>query len=142
MWDYIKFKIFSVLCQHCDNIRCSSFLKQLIINPSRNNGALVKSVGHSICHMPRIEEETHPLEHSKIDRTIMEKAVECVNLAYFLSAQWGGGGVDIYNMLSLLAQTIKNLPAIWETWVQYLGWEDPLEEGMATHSSILAWRIQ
>ena len=54
----------------------------------------------------------------------------------------GGGGVDIYNMLSLVAQTIKNLPAIWETWVQYLGWEDPLEEGMATHSSILAWRIQ
>ena len=35
----------------------------------------------------------------------------------------------------------KNLPAMWETWVQLLGWEDPLEEGMATHSSILAWRI-
>ena len=36
---------------------------------------------------------------------------------------------------------VKNLPAVWETWVQSLGWEDPLEEGMATHSSILAWRI-
>ena len=36
---------------------------------------------------------------------------------------------------------VKNLPAIWETWVLSLGWEDPLEEGMATHSSILAWRI-
>jgi len=35
----------------------------------------------------------------------------------------------------------KNLPAIQETWVRSLGWEDPLEEGMATHSSILAWRI-
>ena len=35
----------------------------------------------------------------------------------------------------------KNLPATWETWVQSLGWEDSLEEGMATHSSILAWRI-
>ena len=34
-----------------------------------------------------------------------------------------------------------NLPAIWETWVQSLGWEDPLEEGMSTHFSILAWRI-
>ena len=34
---------------------------------------------------------------------------------------------------SLVAQTVKNLPAIWETWVQSLGWEDPLEEGMATH---------
>ena len=36
---------------------------------------------------------------------------------------------------------VKNLPAMWETWVQSLGWEDPLEEGMATHSNILAWRI-
>ena len=36
---------------------------------------------------------------------------------------------------------IKNLPAIQETWVQSLGWEDTLERGMATHSSILAWRI-
>ena len=42
---------------------------------------------------------------------------------------------------SLVAQMVKNLPAIWETWVGSLGWEDPLEEGMATHSSILAWRI-
>ena len=40
-----------------------------------------------------------------------------------------------------MAQMIKNLPAMWETWVQSLGWEDPLEEGMAVHSSILAWRI-
>ena len=39
------------------------------------------------------------------------------------------------------AQTVKNLPAMQETWVQSLGWKDPLEEGMATHSSILAWRI-
>ena len=35
---------------------------------------------------------------------------------------------------SLVAQTVKNLPAMWETWVQSLGWEDPLEKGMATHS--------
>ena len=40
-----------------------------------------------------------------------------------------------------MAQTIKNLPAMWETWVQSPGWEDPLEEGVATHSSVLAWRI-
>ena len=40
-----------------------------------------------------------------------------------------------------MVQTVKNLPAMWETWVQSLGCEDPLEEGMATHSSILAWRI-
>ena len=42
---------------------------------------------------------------------------------------------------SLVVQMIKNLPAMWETWVWSLGWEHPLEEGMATHSSILAWRI-
>ena len=40
-----------------------------------------------------------------------------------------------------MAQLVKNLPAMWETWVQSLGWEDLLGEGMATHFSILAWRI-
>ena len=44
-------------------------------------------------------------------------------------------------MASLVAQMVQNPPAIQETWVQSLGWEDPLEEGMATHSSILGWRI-
>ena len=39
------------------------------------------------------------------------------------------------------AQVVKNPPATWEAWVRSLGWEDPLEEGMAIHSSILAWRI-
>ena len=38
-------------------------------------------------------------------------------------------------------QLVKNLPAMLETWVRFLGWEDPLEKEMATHSSILAWRI-
>ena len=42
---------------------------------------------------------------------------------------------------SLVAQMVKNLPVIQETQGQSLGWEDPLEEGMATHSSTLAWRI-
>ena len=46
-----------------------------------------------------------------------------------------------YSSASLVAQMVKNLPAIQETWIRSLGWEDPLEEGMATHSSILAWRI-
>ena len=40
-----------------------------------------------------------------------------------------------------MAQRVKNLPAMQETRVRFLGWEDPLEEGMATHSSVLAWRI-
>ena len=42
---------------------------------------------------------------------------------------------------SLVAQLVKNPPAVGETWVRSLGWEDPLEKGTATHSSILAWRI-
>ena len=45
------------------------------------------------------------------------------------------------NWASLVAQLVRNMPAMQETPVQFLGWEDPLEEGMATHSSTLAWRI-
>ena len=46
-----------------------------------------------------------------------------------------------YSWASLMAQTVKNPPAMWETWVRSLGWEDALEEGIATHTNILAWRI-
>ena len=46
-----------------------------------------------------------------------------------------------YSWASLLVQLVKNLPAIRETWVRFLAWEDPLEKGKATHSGILAWRI-
>jgi len=42
---------------------------------------------------------------------------------------------------ALVAQTVKNLPAMQETWVRFLDWEDPLEKGMATYSSIVVWRI-
>ena len=46
-----------------------------------------------------------------------------------------------YSWASFRAQLVKILPAMWETWVQSLGWEDPLEKGKATHSGILVWRI-
>ena len=46
-----------------------------------------------------------------------------------------------YSLAFLLTQVVKNPPAMQETWVRSLGWEDPLEKGKATHSSILAWRI-
>ena len=46
-----------------------------------------------------------------------------------------------YSQASLVAQLVKNLPAVWKTWVRSLGWEDPLEKGKAIHSSVLAWRI-
>ena len=46
-----------------------------------------------------------------------------------------------YSWASLVAQVVKNLPTMWETWVPSLSWEDPLEKGKATHSNVLAWRI-
>ena len=49
--------------------------------------------------------------------------------------------ITILNTTSLVAQMVKNLPTMQKTWVRSLGWKDPLEKGMATHSSILAWRI-
>ena len=57
-----------------------------------------------------------------------------------------GGRQSIQTMGSqrvghVVAQLVKNLPAMWGTWVRALGWEDPLEKGKATHSGILAWRI-
>ena len=52
-----------------------------------------------------------------------------------------GMDIGISIEASLVAQRVKNLTAMWETQVRSLGWEDPLQKGMATHSSILAWRI-
>ena len=57
------------------------------------------------------------------------------------SAGEGIGYALQYSGASLVAQLVKNPPAMQETWVRSLGWEDPLEKGKATHSSILAWRI-
>ena len=54
-----------------------------------------------------------------------------------ISAGAGIGYPLQYSWASLVAQLVKNPPAMWETWVWSLGWEDPLEKGMATHSSIL-----
>ena len=57
------------------------------------------------------------------------------------SAGEGIGYPHHYSCAFLVAQLVKNLPAMWKTWVQSLGWEDPPEKGKATHSSVLAWRI-
>ena len=59
------------------------------------------------------------------------------------SGRLAGEGIDYppqYSWASLLAHLVRNLPAMWETWVRSLGWEDALEKGKAMHSSILAWR--
>ena len=60
------------------------------------------------------------------------------------SGRCAGEGIGYplqYSWVSLVAQLVKNPPTMLETWVPSLGWEDPLEKGKATHSSILAWRI-
>ena len=55
---------------------------------------------------------------------------------------WGKFGLHFTgSWASLVAKGVKNLPTVWETWVWFLGWEDLLENGKATHSNILAWRI-
>ena len=53
----------------------------------------------------------------------------------------GHGNPPQYSWVSLVAQTVKNLPAMWKTWARSLGWEDALEKGIAASSSVLAWRI-
>ena len=58
-----------------------------------------------------------------------------------ISSREGIGYPLQYSWASLVAQLVKNLPAMQETLVRFLDWEDPLEKGKATHSSILAWRI-
>ena len=62
----------------------------------------------------------------------------------WLKANQNNSGTKLLRMFSRkmwAAQTVKNLPAMLETWVRSLAQEDPLEKGMATHSSILAWKI-
>ena len=54
---------------------------------------------------------------------------------------WGSQETELITRASLVAQVVKNLPAKWETWVRPLGWQDLLEKGEVTHSSILAWEI-
>ena len=65
----------------------------------------------------------------------------CLCIRYWVNFSFYFSLVATVEFASLVAQMVKNLPAMPETWVQSLGWEDPLKESMATHSSILAWRI-
>ena len=74
----------------------------------------------------------------------MEK--QLLRCIWVVCSSSGTGGLLPFRLLwcfgaSLVAQMIKTLPAMWETWVLSLGQEDPMEKGMATHSSILAWKI-
>ena len=69
------------------------------------------------------------------------QSLSCVQLFWWIVAIFPFNNTYWAFTISILAQMAKNMPALWETQVQSLGQKDPLEEGMATHSSILAWRI-
>ena len=82
---------------------------------------------------------THNLNHWATKAVMIADLVEL-----FSSLKLGLDNCDLnifISYISLVAQMVKNLPAMQETWVQSLGWEDPLEKRMAIHSSIRAWRI-
>ena len=86
---------------------------------------------------------TTPFTDSSVDKESAYNAGDPSSIpGYGRSAGDGIGYPLQYSGASLVAQLIKNPPAMRETWVQSLGWEDALEKGRATHSSILAWRIQ
>ena len=74
----------------------------------------------------------HGLQHTKLPcPSPTPRACSRMGIGYPLQYSWA----------SLVAQPVKNLPAMWETWVRSLGWEDPLEKEMATHSTTLAWKF-
>ena len=75
----------------------------------------------------------------------IEVQLMCCTILYVTGVQYSDSQIlkfilHLYSCTSLVAQTVKNPPAMQENWVQSLGWEDPLEEGMATHFSILDLR--
>ena len=96
-----------------------------------------------------IRTETTPIkgEHMGFPDSLVGKESTCNPGDPGLIPGWGrssGEGIGYplqYSWASLVAQLGKNLPVMQETWVRSLGWEDPLEKGKATHSSILAWSI-
>ena len=74
---------------------------------------------------------------SNLSRILLAAESSKVEVLLFLCSK----GRESRFRASLMAQTMKNSPTMWETWVRSLSWEDPLEEGMATLSSILAWKV-
>ena len=84
----------------------------------------------------------HIFPHSSVGKESACNAGEPGSIPGWGRSSGEGVGYTLqYSWASLVAQLVKNLPAMWETWVWSLAWEDPLEKGTATHSSILAWRM-
>ena len=87
---------------------------------------------------------TRPVTLKSAIDTVNSNQYFVLELELHLLSVWQtqfGFNISVYPWASIVAQLVKNPAAMWETWVQFLHWEDPLEKGMATHSSILAWRI-
>ena len=90
-------------------------------------GELRSHMLHSVAKKTKINSKK---ERSKITLAVIYKVQFLLSIVLPITYT--------YLWASLASQMIKNLPAMWETWIRTLGWEDPLEEGMATHSSIAA----
>ena len=100
---------------------------------------------HTSFYIPTIKFYCIYLFLSFIFQTLyrQEFRIICLSISKVYCCAWHRGLFNNtqYWIIGRVAQVVKNLPAMQETWVRSLDWEDPLEEGMATHSSILAWRI-
>ena len=133
------------------DVSCHVLLQEIFPNPGIKPASLMSSVlaGGFLPLMP----PEKPLIKLKIYRTKgfpdssvgKESACNAGDLGLIPgSGRFPGEGIGYplqYSWASLVAQLVKNPPAMWDTWVQSLGWEYPLEKGKAIHSSILAWRI-
>ena len=93
--------------------------------------------GHGIVHMNLRDLQSHCFAYFKEKQRINIYAI--IFMFKTLHGQFGGS--NIYNKFSMVAQSVKNLPSVEETRVGSLGWKGPLEKEMATHLSILAWKI-
>ena len=90
-----------------------------------------RNTGHSMTPLVSSKRHHHQIKNAGDKSRCKETKEMITNNTWTWTGCWA----------SLVAQLVKNLPARWETWVQSLSWEDPLEKGKATHSSISVWRI-
>ena len=111
-----------------------SILGSTIVQPSDINTPTIKTPGHCTHKLQNLFYQTLEYFHAKHSKKSLRKSPSENQSGYFATdhGKWRA---------SLVGQLVKNLPVMQETPVWFLYWEDPLEEGMATHSSILAWKI-
>ena len=101
---------------------------------------LQAELGKRIFSSPENKKQVEGFPHSSVGKESICKAGDLSSIPGSRRSAGEGIGYPLqYSWTSLVAHLVKNSPAMWETWVRSLGWEDPLEKGTATHSSILAW---